>query len=275
MAEKEMSFLEHLEELRWHVIRSFSAIFIVAIFMFVYIKTVFDQVLLAHLKPDFATYKFFCKVFSGMGIDSSFCNIQFKQTLQALNPTQQLMTAIWSSLILGFIVAFPYVLWEVWRFISPGLLESERKKSRGFIFWTSFLFFLGILFSYYVIIPMSVYFFYNFSIGDAVVNNFKLDAYIGLVTNTLIGVAVFFELPIVIFFLSKIGLITPDFLRKYRKHALVVVLVLAAIITPPDIASQIIVAVPIMILYEISIYISKFVIKKEQQKNVEKSPRVQ
>lgn len=275
MAEKEMSFLEHLEELRWHVIRSFSAIFIVAIFMFVYIKTVFDQVLLAHLKPDFATYKFFCKVFSGIGIDSSFCNIQFKQTLQALNPTQQLMTAIWSSLILGFIIAFPYVLWEVWRFISPGLLESERKKSRGFIFWTSFLFFLGILFSYYVIIPMSVYFFYNFSIGDAVVNNFKLDAYIGLVTNTLIGVAVFFELPIVIFFLSKIGLITPDFLRKYRKHALVVVLVLAAIITPPDIASQIIVAVPIMILYEISIYISKFVIKKEQQKNVEKSPRVQ
>jgi sec-independent protein translocase protein TatC len=275
MAEKEMSFLDHLEELRWHVIRSFSAIFIIAILVFVYIKTVFDTVLLAHLKPDFATYKFFCNVFSTMGIDSSFCDIQFKQTLQALNPTQQLMTAIWSSLILGFILAFPYVLWEIWRFISPGLLENERKKSRGFIFWASFLFFLGILFSYYVIIPMSVYFFYNFTIGDAVVNNFKLDAYIGLVTNTLIGVAVFFELPIIIFFLSKIGLITPAFLRKYRKHALVIVLVLAAIITPPDIASQVIVSVPIMILYEISIYISKFVIKKEQQKNVEKSPRVQ
>jgi sec-independent protein translocase protein TatC len=275
MAEKEMSFLEHLEELRWHVIRSFSAIFIVAILVFAYIKTVFDTVLLAHLKPDFATYKFFCKVFSAIGTDSSFCTIQFKQTLQALNPTQQLMTAIWSSLILGFILAFPYVLWEIWRFISPGLLEKERKKSRGFIFWASFLFFLGILFSYYVIIPMSVYFFYNFSIGDAVVNNFKLDAYIGLVTNTLIGVAVFFELPILIFFLSKIGLITPEFLKRYRKHALVVVLVLAAIITPPDIASQVIVAVPIMILYEISIYISKFVIKKEQQKNVKKSPRVQ
>ncbi|MCH2032986.1 MAG: twin-arginine translocase subunit TatC [Tenacibaculum sp.] len=275
MAEKEMSFLDHLEELRWHVIRSFSAIFIIAILVFVYIKTVFDTVLLAHLKPDFATYKFFCNVFSTMGIDSSFCDIQFKQTLQALNPTQQLMTAIWSSLILGFILAFPYVLWEIWRFISPGLLENERKKSRGFIFWASFLFFLGILFSYYVIIPMSVYFFYNFTIGDAVVNNFKLDAYIGLVTNTLIGVAVFFELPIIIFFLSKIGLITPAFLRKYRKHALVIVLVLAAIITPPDIASQVIVSVPIMILYEISIYISKFVIKKEQQKNVEKNPRVQ
>ncbi|CAM1341109.1 twin-arginine translocase subunit TatC [Tenacibaculum amylolyticum] len=274
MAEKEMSFLDHLEELRWHLIRSFLAIVIVAILVFIFIEVVFNEVLLAHLKPDFPTYQFFCDVFSSLGFDSSFCNIQFKQTLQALNPTQQLMTAIWSSLILGFIVAFPYVLWEIWRFIAPGLLESERKKSRGFIFFASLLFFLGILFSYYVIIPMSVYFFYNFSIGDAVVNNFKLDAYIGLITNTLIGVAVFFELPILIYFLSKIGLITPEFLRKYRKHAIVLVLILSAIITPPDIASQVIVAVPIMILYEISIHISKFVINKAQ-KNVEKSPRVQ
>lgn len=269
-----MSFLDHLEELRWHLIRSFLAIVVIAILVFIFIKTVFNEVLLAHLKPDFPTYQFFCTVFSSLGFESSFCNIQFKQTLQALNPTQQLMTAIWSSLILGFIVAFPYVLWEIWRFISPGLLEKERKKSKGFIFFASLLFFLGISFSYYVIIPMSVYFFYNFSIGDAVINNFKLDAYISLVTNTLIGVAVFFELPILIYFLSKIGLITPEFLRKYRKHAIVLVLILSAIITPPDIASQVIVAFPIMILYEISIHISKFVINKAQ-KNVEKSPRVQ
>lgn len=274
MEEKEMSFLEHLEELRWHIIRSILAIFSVAILVFAFIKTVFNEVLLAHLKPDFATYQFFCKAFSAIGIESSFCNIQFKQTLQALNPTQQLMTAIWSSLILGFIVAFPYVIWEIWRFISPGLLEKERRRSRGFIFYTSLLFFLGILFSYYVIIPMSVYFFYNFSIGDAVVNNFKLDAYIGLITNTLLGVAVFFELPILIYFLTKIGLVTPEFLIKYRKHALVIVLILAAIITPPDIASQVIVSIPIMFLYQISIHISRFVIKKSQQ-NVQKSPRVQ
>ncbi|CAM1348220.1 twin-arginine translocase subunit TatC [Tenacibaculum crassostreae] len=273
MAEKEMSFLDHLEELRWHLVRSFAAIFIVAIVIFANINFVFTEILLAHLKPDFATYKFFCSTFSAMGIDSSFCTINFKQTLQALNPTQQLMTGIWSSLILGFVVAFPYVLWEIWRFIAPGLHENERKKSRGFIFTSSFLFFLGILFSYYVILPMSVYFFYNFEISDAIQNNFKLEAYISLITNTLIGVAVFFELPVVIYFLSKIGLITPEFLRKYRKHALVVVLILSAIITPPDVASQVIVSVPIMILYEISIYISKFVIKK-QQKNVTKSPRV-
>nr|WP_299033580.1 twin-arginine translocase subunit TatC [uncultured Tenacibaculum sp.] len=273
MAEKEMSFLDHLEELRWHLVRSFTAIFVVAIVIFANINFVFNEILLAHLKPDFATYKFFCKTFTAIGIDSSFCNISFNQTLQALNPTQQLMTGIWSSLILGFVVAFPYILWEIWRFISPGLHENEKKKSKGFIFTSSFLFFLGVLFSYYVILPMSVYFFYNFEISDAIQNNFKVDAYISLITNTLIGVAVFFELPVVIYFLSKIGLITPEFLRKYRKHALVVVLILSAIITPPDVASQIIVSVPIMILYEISIHISKFVIKK-QQKNVTKSPRV-
>lgn len=273
MASKEMSFLEHLEELRWHLVRSFTAIFIIAILIFANINFVFDNVLLAHLKPDFSTYQFFCKVFSSIGIDSSFCDIKFKQTLQALNPTQQLMTGIWSSLILGFVVAFPYVLWEIWRFIAPGLHETERKKSKGFIFVSSLLFFLGVLFSYFVIIPMSVYFFYNFQISDAIQNNFKLEAYISLITNTILGVAIFFELPVVIFFLSKIGLVTPHFLKKYRKHALVLVLIISAIITPPDVASQIIVSVPIMILYEISIYVSNIVLKK-QQKYVSKSPRV-
>lgn len=274
MASKEMSFLAHLEELRWHMVRSFSAVFIVAIVIFANLTFVFENVLFAHLKPDFATYTFFCEVFGAIGVDSDFCTISFKQTLQALNPTQQLMTAIWSSLILGFILAFPYVLWEFWRFIAPGLTAKERKKSRGFIFISSLLFFLGILFSYYVIIPMSVYFFYNFQIAETVVNNFKLDAYINLVTNTLLGIGVFFELPVLIFFLSKIGLVTPQFLRTYRKHALVVVMLLSAIITPPDVASQIIVSVPIMILYEISIHISKLVTKKQESHYVTKSPRV-
>lgn len=273
MAEKEMSFLDHLEELRWHLVRSFVAIFSVAILVFSFQKLVFTRFLFAHLKPDFPTYQFLCKAFGLIGIDSNFCGLNFSQTLQSLNPTQQLMTAIWTSLILGFIVAFPYVLWEFWKFISPGLHSSERKKSRGFILVSSFLFFLGVLFSYYVILPMSVYFFYNYQISELVVNNFKLEGYTSLITNTLLGVAIFFELPVVIYFLSKIGLVTPEFLKKYRKHALVLVLVLAAIITPPDVASQVIVAVPIMFLYEISIYVSKFVIKK-QEKNVNKSPRI-
>ena len=262
-----MSFLDHLEELRWHLIRSFLAIFIVAILVGININFVFDSVLLAHLKPNFPTYAFFCNTFAAVGFESGFCSISLDQTLQSVNPTQQLMTAIWSSLILGFVVAFPYIIWEVWKFIAPGLLESERKYSKGFIFSTSFLFFLGVLFSYFVIIPLSVYFFYNFQISDKVQNIFKIDAYISLVNNTLIGVALFFELPIIIYFLSKIGLISPEFLKQYRKHALVLILILSAVITPPDVASQIIVTVPIMILYEVGIYVSKIVVKKENQKN--------
>ncbi|MFV0248542.1 MAG: twin-arginine translocase subunit TatC [Tenacibaculum sp.] len=269
-----MSFLEHLEELRWHLIRSFSAILILVLIVFININFVFDNVLLAHLKPNFSTYQFFCKAFSLIGIESDFCKIDLDQNLQSLNPTQQLMTAIWSSLIFGFIFAFPYILWELWRFISPGLHKSEIKKSRGFIFISSFLFFLGVLFSYFVIIPMSVYFFYNFQISDSIQNNFKIEAYTSLVNNTILGVALFFELPVLIYFLSKIGLVTPSFLKKYRKHALVVVLALSAIITPPDVASQIIVSVPIMILYELSIYISAWVLKKQlknESKHVKKS----
>ncbi|CAA0140633.1 twin-arginine translocase subunit TatC [Tenacibaculum maritimum] len=260
----EMSFLGHLEELRWHLVRSFTAVFIIAILLFIFQEWVFNYYLLAHLNPDFITYKFFCKTFASIGIDSSFCNINFKGELQSLALTQQLMTAIWTSLILGFIIAFPYILWEIWRFISPGLHDEERKKSKGFIFIASLLFFLGALFSYFVIVPMSVSFFYGYQISDKISNNFTIDSYTDLVNNTLLGVSIMFELPVLIFFLSKIGLITPDFLRKYRKHALVLVLIVAAIITPPDVASQVIVSIPILILYEISIYVSKFVIKKQQ-----------
>jgi sec-independent protein translocase protein TatC len=173
------------------------------------------------------------------------------------------MNAIWSSFILGVILSFPYLVWELWRFISPGLTTKEVKSSKGFIFIASFLFFCGIAFSFYVIAPISIHFLYNYQISDLIQNNFTLDSHIGLVTNMLLGVSILFELPVLIYFLTKIGLVTPEFLKKYRKHALVVVLILAAIITPPDIASQVIVAIPILILYEISIKVSKMVIKKQ------------
>lgn len=260
-----MSFLGHLEELRWHLVRGFSAIFIVAIVLFVFQTEVYENFLFAHKKPDFITYRVFCKLFGFIGIESDFCTLSFPDKLQSLALTQQLMNSIWTSLILGLIITFPYILWEIWRFVSPGLHENEIKKSRGFIFIASFLFFLGVAFSFYVIVPMSVYFFYNYQITDMIQNNFKMESYISLVTNTLLGVALIFELPVVIYFLSKIGLVTPEFLKKYRKHALVLVLVLAAIITPPDVASQIIVAIPILILYEISIKVSKIVIKNQQK----------
>ena len=271
--EKEMSFLGHLEELRWHLVRSASVVVIFGIFLFIFQKEVYENFLLAHRKSDFITYQLFCDFFNLFGLDSSFCRVSFKDNLISLKPTQQLMNSIWSSFILGIILSFPYLLWELWRFISPGLTLKEVRNSRGFIFVASLLFFLGIAFSFYIIAPISIHFLYNYQITDLIQNNFTMDSHIGLVTNMLLGVSILFELPVLVFFLTKIGLITPAFLKKYRKHALVVVLIVAAIITPPDVASQIIVAIPIVILYEVSIKVSKIVIKK-QQKNAHKSKRV-
>jgi len=269
----EMSFLGHLEELRWHLVRSAAAIFIIGIVLFVFQKEVFNHFLLAHRKPDFITYQIFCDFFNLFGMDSTFCNVAFTDNLISLKPTQQLMTAIWSSLILGIILSFPYLIWELWRFISPGLTSKEAKSSRGFMFIASFLFFCGIAFSFYVIAPISIHFLYNYKISDVIQNNFTLESHIGLVTNMLLGVSVLFELPVLVYFLTKIGLVTPEFLKTYRKHALVLVLILAAIITPPDVASQVIVAIPILILYEVSIKVSRMVIKK-QNKDAQKSTRV-
>ena len=262
-----MSFLGHLEELRWHLVRGFAAIFIIAIVLFIFQTEVYENFLFAHKKPGFITYRVFCKTFNFIGIESNFCTLSFPDKLQSLALTQQLMNSIWTSFILGLIISFPYLLWEIWRFVAPGLHENEIKKSKGFIFIASLLFFLGVAFSYYIIAPMSVYFFYNYQITDMIENSFKMESYISLITNTLLGVAIIFELPVIVYFLTKIGLITPEFLKKYRKHSLVLVLILAAIITPPDVASQIIVAIPILILYEISIKISRMVIKKQEKRN--------
>ncbi len=262
---KNMSFLDHLEELRWHLVRSTVCVLIFTVVFFIFQKEVYNQFLLAHLNPDFITYQWFCEVFTKIGLESSFCNVNFNASLQSLSPTNQLMNALWSSFILGLILSFPYIIWEMMRFISPGLTAKEKQKSKGFIVIATLLLSIGLLFSYYVISPMSVYFFYNYQITDLIVNNFQFDSYIGLITNTLLGVSVVFELPLLVYFLTKLGLITPEFLKTYRKHALVLVLIVAAIITPPDVASQIIVAIPILILYEISIWVSKLIIKKQDQ----------
>tara|TARA_B110000091_G_C13810606_1_gene474844 strand:- start:1467 stop:2279 length:813 start_codon:yes stop_codon:yes gene_type:complete len=264
--QKEMSFLSHLEELRWHLVRSAAAIFILGIVFFTFAKEVYNNFLLAHIQPDFITYQLFCDFFTFFGFESDFCNISFAdKKLQSIKVTSQLMNSIWTSFILGIIVAFPYILWEFWRFISPGLHKNEVRKSRGFIFIASLLFFIGVAFSFYVIAPISINFLYNYQITDSIQNNFTLESHIGLVTNMILGVSILFELPVIIYFLAKIGIITPAFLKKYRKHALVFVLIIAAIITPPDVASQIIVSIPVLILYEISIKVAAIVIKRQQK----------
>ncbi len=177
----------------------------------------------------------------------------------------QFSAHIWTSIWAGVIVGFPYILYELWKFISPGLYEKERKYSRGFILIASLLFFIGVLFGYYVVAPLSINFLGSYTVSEEVFNDIDLASYISTVRASVLACGIVFELPIVIYFLTKVGLVTPEILKKYRKIALVLVLILSAIITPPDVASQIIVAVPVLILYQVSIYISKVVIKREEK----------
>ncbi|QAA83193.1 twin-arginine translocase subunit TatC [Aequorivita sp. H23M31] len=264
-----MSFLDHLEELRWHLIRSTLAVVIVAVLAFIFKSFIFDVLIFGPSKPHFATYRLFCNVSRSLGMDS-FCFQEMPFSIQSRTMSGQFSAHMWTSIYAGIIIAFPYILYEFWKFISPGLKEKERKTSRGFILIASLLFFLGVLFGYYIITPLSINFLGSYQVSEEVINQFDLDSYISLVRTSVLASGIIFELPIIIYILTKIGLLTPEILKKYRKFALIIVLTVSAIITPPDVASQIIVAIPILILYEVSIYISKIVIRnqKKEQKNV-------
>lgn len=261
----EMSFLDHLEELRWHLIRSTLAVVIVACAAFVMKDFVFG-IIFGPKSMDFPTYRFFCNIANYFGVTSEFCGEELPFTIQSRLMAGQFSAHIWTSIWAGVIIGFPYILWELWRFISPGLYEKERRHSKGFIFTASGLFFLGVLFGYYVVAPLSINFLGSYSVYGEVHNDIDLASYIGTVRSSVIACGIMFELPIIIYFLTKVGLVTPEIMKKYRKIALVIVLILSAIITPPDITSQIVVAIPVLILYQISIYISKVVVKRELKK---------
>ena len=263
--EKEMSFLDHVEELRWHLVRSSAAIFIFGIIAFLMKGFIFNKIIFAPKDPNFITYRVFCSVSRFFGTDG-LCIDKLPFTLQSLEMGEQFSAHIWISITVGFIIAFPFIIWEFWKFISPGLYEKERKGALAFIIVSSFLFFVGVLFGYYVITPLSVNFLGSYSVSDLVERNIKIDSYISLLKSSVLASGLIFELPIIMYFLTKMGLITSDFLKQYRKHALVVVLILSAVITPPDIVSQIIVAIPILLLYEVSIFISKIVMRNQRKK---------
>jgi sec-independent protein translocase protein TatC len=266
----EMSFLDHLEELRWHLIRSTLAVVIIGLAAFLIRGFIFDSVIFGPSRMSFPTYKLFCDIATQIGIDSAFCADSLPFTIQSRTMAGQFSAHIWTSIWAGFIIGFPYILFELWKFISPGLYEKERKHSRGFIIVASLLFFMGVLFGYYVVAPLSINFLGTYQVSEIVQNQFDLSSYISTVRAAVIACGLMFELPIIIYFLTKVGLVTPEFLRKYRKMALVVVLIVSAVITPPDVASQIIVAIPVLILYQVSIYISAIVQKREAKaaKNV-------
>ncbi|NMH86327.1 twin-arginine translocase subunit TatC [Flavivirga algicola] len=262
----EMSFLDHLEDLRWHLIRICLAVIIVATLAFIFSRFIFDTIIFAPLDMSFPTYDFLCRTATFINIETTFCNDKIPLIIQNRTMAGQFSADIWTAILGGFIISFPYVIYQLWKFISPGLHSNERKHSRGFIVISSFLFFIGVLFGYYIVTPLSINFLANYSISAKVDNQIDISSYIGLVRASALASGLIFELPIIIYFLTKIGLVTPEFLKKYRKYALVIVLILSAIITPPDIASQVIVAIPIIILYQVSIYISKIVIRNQKRK---------
>ncbi|MBT8280166.1 MAG: twin-arginine translocase subunit TatC [Muriicola sp.] len=262
----EMSFLDHLEELRWHLIRSTLAVVIIGMVAFLMKDFIFDTVIFGPKKPDFPTYGVFCKLSKMLGFSEAFCGTEPLFRVQSRVMAGQFSAHIWTSIWAGFILAFPYILYEMWKFISPGLYEKERKNSRGFIIVASLLFFMGVLFGYYVVAPLSINFLGSYTVSEEVFNDIDLSSYISTVRAAVIACGLIFELPIIIYFLTKVGLVTPEILKKYRKIALVIVLIISAVITPPDVASQIIVAVPVLILYQLSIFISGRVLKREAKK---------
>src|SRR5690554_1404244 len=260
----EMSFLDHLEELRWHIIRSVLAIMVFAVVAFVMKDFIFNTVILNPRTPEFWTNRMFARLAEFVGTDALRINDRPLELI-SIQIAGQFLTHIWVSIIAGFIIAAPVVFYEFWKFIKPALYDNEKKYAGGAVFFTSILFVMGILFRYYLIVPLSIHFLGSYNVSGDVVNQINLRSYIGSVTSISLASGVVFLLPIFSFFLSKVGILTPEFMRTYRRHSYVVMLLLSAIITPPDIFSQIMVFVPLFILYEISILISKSVVKKREK----------
>ncbi|HET9505926.1 MAG TPA: twin-arginine translocase subunit TatC [Hymenobacter sp.] len=256
--EAEMSFIDHLEALRWHIIRSAIAVVVFSLIAFFNKKFLFHDLLLAPSRPDFWTYQMFCRVGHFFG-STGPCEDQVHFIIQNREMSGQLAMHISTSFIAGICLTFPYLFWELWRFIKPGLYPHERKNSQGAVFFVSILFILGLLFGYYIAAPLSIQFLADYNVDPSVQNQMDLQSYFSTLTTMTLSCAFVFELPMIVFFLAKAGLVTPELMILYRKHAIVVILIIAAIITPPDISAQIIVTIPILLLYELSIYIARAV----------------
>lgn len=266
--ESEMSFLDHLEVMRWHLLRSILAIVIMALVAFVFKEIVFDKIILAPKEPNFPTNRWLCQLGEILGLER-ICINQDPFSLQTVKMAEQFSMHIMVSLIAGVVVAFPYIFFEFWRFIVPALHDNEKQTASGSVFYTSLLFILGVAFGYYIISPLSVNFLGNYKVSESVISAPTLRSYVSTVTSVVLASGIVFQLPIVIYFLSKVGLVTPDFLKKYRRHALILIVTLSAIITPPDVFSQVLVAMPLMVLYEIGISISKRIMRQQEAEQAE------
>ncbi len=262
---EEMSFLDHIEELRWNIIRAIIAILVGTTLAFVFKDILFDQILFGPKRTDFWTYRALCDLGQWIYSDDRLCITEFGFKITNISMSGQFTSHIFLSLIAGIILAFPYILWEVWRFIKPALHAKEKAKTRGVVFYGTLLFISGLLFGYYFLSPISVNFMGSYQVSKEVENYINLDSYLSFVSSLSFGSGLLFELPLAIYFLAKVGIISSDFMKAYRTYAFLIILVISAIVTPPDVASQILMTGPIYGLYEIGIWIARRVEKRRAQ----------
>lgn len=262
-----MSFLQHLEALRWHLVRSAAVIFIFAIAAFVLNDFIFDTVIFGPLQQDFISYRTLCSLGYKLGAGDVMCITVKDPHLQTLGASEQFFNHMWISLLVGIILGFPVFLWELWKFIRPALKDKELGPVKMFIVIASVLFLIGICFGYFLLFPMSYNFLISYQVSSSgiVQTNNTFDDYISLISTMTLVSGIIFEMPVLVYFLTKLTLLTPEFMSKYRKHAVVVILIAAAVITPsPDVTSQMVVAVPMYLLYEISIFVSRYVVRNQK-----------
>ncbi|MFN5478619.1 MAG: twin-arginine translocase subunit TatC [Chitinophagaceae bacterium] len=266
--EAEMSFIDHLEVLRWHIVRSVLAILISAIVFFIYIDEIFDTVIMGPTRNDFISYRAFCKLSHFLGMGDSLCMPPMKLNLQVTSISGTFMSSITIAVVGGLLLALPFVFYEVWKFVKPALKPNELKYTRGVILWVSLFFFMGAAFGYFLLAPFTFNFLSNYTIGEIGVIDYRptLADYLDSLIDITLGAGIAFELPMATWLLSKLGIVSPQFLRTYRKYAYVALLVVAAVITPsPDWGSQLIVVIPLVLLYELSILIAARIRKKQDE----------
>ena len=259
--EKNMSFLDHLEELRWRLVRIAISILVIATVLFIYQEWIMNTFFIAMVNPNFISFRLMCEWFN-------VCIPEIPIGFQSTTMSGQFSYALMVSIMGGIVLSFPFIFYQIWSFVKPGLKQNERSMASGIVFYVSILFFLGIFFGYFVVAPLTVQFFGSYKITDQIENKFTISSYMSTIISTVFWSGILFLLPVVTYIFAKLGIITPDFLRKYRKHAIIIVLIIAAAITPPDLISQIIVSIPIMILYEIGIFAAVRVEKNRKKKEV-------
>lgn len=256
--ESEMSFFDHLDELRSHLFRMAISVVIVAGVLFAYRNEVMTEIFRKPMNGDWISNRMLCQM------SAAFCFERIPIDLQSLSPGEQFNKALTYSLIGAVIICFPYLLWEIWRFIKPGLRNKEVKAVNSNVFWMSLLFFMGVSFGYYVVMPFSLIFFSQFTLMEGIENNWRIGELISFVSMVVLGSGLLFQLPVAVYYLSKIGILSSAFMRKYRRHSIVVILIIAGFITPPDPFSQVFLALPLYVLYEVSIYVCLRVEKAEK-----------